>query len=68
MRATIQHYDEDGEPLKMSEQLSAHIAWNEKPPVISVEIPLEPGKLMGVNIPLFEVELALKKHREQRPV
>lgn len=63
MKAVVKHYDEDGTPLKLSEELSAHIAWNEKPPIISLEIPITPGVFMGVHIPVFEVELEIKKLR-----
>lgn len=63
MQARIVTYDEHGTQTKISEMVSAHIAFAERPPIINIEIKLTPKKFLGVQIPVFELELEIKRLR-----
>jgi hypothetical protein len=56
MNAKILTYDEGGTETAPSRALEAHIVWNERPEILSLEIELEPGKYIGVQIPVSEIE------------
>lgn len=64
MNAKVLTYNEDGKNLRPRRLIKAHVAWNEKPPVLSLEIPTKPGRYIGVLIPVAEIEADLAAARK----
>jgi hypothetical protein len=70
VKAKIAFYDDEGFPAKKGSadhEQDATLAWNEYPPVLSVEVDLEPltGRevFAQVAIPIDEIEKALAEAR-----
>lgn len=55
IKAKFITYNEDGQRLKPAVKLSAHVAWNEEPPIISLEIPAKKGVFYGVQLDVVDL-------------